>query len=164
MFLFLKHSLRLGCSLQRKSVIKSARCISFRIGDIATLKTRITPEEVKKFAELSGDKNPLHIDECFIQSQTSFKSCLVHGAYLNSLVSKVIGTQLPGPGTVVVREELNFPNPCYVGEEVEVTVKLTGLRKIFTVDFTCITNNGQVVLYGNAHLVPYPKLNKESCI
>lgn len=164
MLLFLGHSCRLGCFLQRNCVVISGRCISFKVGDSATFKKKITPKDVEKFAELSGDKNPLHIDKCYIQSQTSFRSCVVHGAYLNSLVSKVIGTQLPGPGVVVVRQELNFPNPCYVGEEVEVIVRLTGLRKIITIDFTCKTNNGQVILYGNANLIQYPKLNKENNI
>ncbi|KAK8399155.1 hypothetical protein O3P69_004319 [Scylla paramamosain] len=63
------------------------------------------------------------------------------------------GTKLPGPGTLVVRQELNFPNPCYAGEEVEVTVNLANLRKIITVDFFCTATEGKVVLEGSAQLM-----------
>ncbi|KAG0730548.1 Armadillo repeat-containing protein 7 [Chionoecetes opilio] len=63
------------------------------------------------------------------------------------------GTSLPGPGTLVVRQELYFPNPCYAGEEVEVTVKLASLRKIITVDFSCTATEGKVVLEGSARLM-----------
>lgn len=128
--------------------------MSLKVGDTATLKQRITLEHVRKFAEVSGDTNPLHIDRLYVQQNTKYQDCIVHGAYLNSLVSRVIGTCIPGPGTAVVKQELNFPNPCFVGDEVEVTVKLTDLRKIITVDFLCRTNGKNVVLHGNAKLIP----------
>lgn len=132
------------------------RGVSLKVGDTATLTKKITFEEVKKFAEVSGDTNPIHIDKEYIKEQTKFEDCVVHGAFLNSVVSGIIGTRLPGPGTLVVKQELNFPSPCYVEEEINVTVKLTGLRKILTVDFSCVTNSGKVVLWGNCRLVLQP--------
>lgn len=129
------------------------RCFSQKVGDVATLRRKITAEDIKKFSELSGDTNPIHLDKKFVESQTTFRDVVVHGAHLNSLVSRVIGTKLPGPGTLVVRQELNFPNPCYAGEEVEVTVTLANLRKIITVDFLCTATDGKVVLKGSAQLM-----------
>lgn len=148
------------CFLPRILLPLSARCLSLKVGDTVTLRKKITSADIDKFAKLSGDTNPLHVDQSYIKSETSFKGCLVHGAYLNSLVSGVIGTKLPGPGTLVVKEELNFPNPCYAEQEVQVTVRLTGIRKIITVDFVCETDNGQVVLSGKAKLVLLPTVNK----
>lgn len=138
------------------------RCLSFKVGDVATLRKRITAEDIKKFAELSGDTNPLHLDQKFINNETTFENFLVHGAHLNSLVSSLIGTVLPGPGTVVVRQELHFPSPCYAGETVEITVKLTNLRKISKVEFCCTTEKEKVVLKGNAQLMLAQALKKGS--
>lgn len=127
----------------------------FKAGDIVTITRVITESDIQKFSELSGDTNPIHSDPEYVkQTHSNFEGCVVHGAFLNSLVSSVIGTRLPGPGTVVVKQELNFPAPCYVGEEVEVAVKLTSVRKILTVDFVCRNNkSGLVVMNGNAKLV-----------
>lgn len=143
-----------------KSTAHYLKCISrnssqFKVGDIVTITRVITESDIQKFAEISGDTNPIHCDPEYVkQTHSNFKGCVVHGAFLNSLVSSVIGTRLPGPGTVVVKQELNFPAPCYVGEEVEVVVKLTSARKILTVDFVCRRNkSGVVVMNGNAKLV-----------
>lgn len=162
MSLLLKFLLNVRCLTSRKLLLVRAQCLSLKITDTATLRKKITSADIEKFAKLSGDTNPLHVDRNYVVAKTSFKNCLVHGAYLNSLVSSVIGTRLPGPGAVVVKEELNFPNPCYVEEEVKVTVRLREIRKIITVDFTCVTDAGQVVLCGNARLVINPSVNKIS--
>ncbi|MCL4130244.1 UNVERIFIED_CONTAM: hypothetical protein GTU68_066009 [Idotea baltica] len=115
--------------------------------------TRIlTSDHLKIFSELSGDTNPIHFDSKFVGEQTRYDRPLVHGALLNSLVSSVIGTKLPGPGSVVVQQELNFPSPCYVGEEILIEVTVQKIRKIITVDFTCKSLE-QVVLHGYAKLV-----------
>lgn len=149
--------------LKQISLLTCGRNLSLKVGDVATLKKTITSEDIKKFAELSGDTNPLHLNQEFVKSQTTFENLVVHGAHLNSLVSSVIGTLLPGPGTVVVRQELHFPNPCYAGETVEVSVTLASLRKISTVDFSCLAS-GKVVLKGSAQLMlpqPQKKRNYE---
>jgi len=127
----------------------------FKVGDLVTIKRVISESDVQKFSEISGDINPIHSDPEYIkQNYHKFKGCVVHGAFLNSLVSSVIGTRLPGPGSVVVKQELNFPAPCYVGDEVEVEVKLTSARKILTVDFVCRSSkSGEVVMNGYAKLL-----------
>ena len=113
----------------------------------ATIRRKITKEDLAKFTELSGDDNPIH-------AVNGPERALVHGALLNSLVSRVIGTELPGPGSVVVAQTLNFPNKCYVDEEVEVTVEMVENRKIVTVKFRCeVPERGKVVLWGDAKLI-----------
>lgn len=151
MLLFLKQSI--STHFKQISFLNCQRYLSLKVGDVATLRKEITVEDIKKFAELSGDSNPLHLDQDFISNHTTYENLIVHGAHLNSLVSRVIGTVLPGPGTVVVKQELHFPSPCYAGETVEVSVKLASLRKISTVDFSCSTIGGKVVLKGSAQVV-----------
>lgn len=117
---------------------------SLTIGDHASITKKITPEDLGKFMELSGDFNPVHTQQ----------KPIAHGAYLNSLVSAVIGTKLPGPGTLVVKQTLNFPNKCYVHDIVTVTVRIVDVRKIVKVSFTCEVQEGnKTVLFGDAHLV-----------
>lgn len=117
-------------------------------------------KEVEEFANLTGDWNPIHTDEEY--AQIKFEGCVVHGALLNGAVSGIIGTRLPGPGTLVARQELYFPNPCYIGEEVLVKVRLTALRKLSTVEFSCTTtDNGKVVLRGSAKLIIPPPVQDQ---
>lgn len=113
----------------------------------AVMSRTITVEDVVNFSKLSGDTNPIH-------SSHSSENAIVHGAFLNSIVSGVIGTKLPGPGCIVVQQTLNFPNKCYVGETVEVTVKLIENRKIIGVNFRCsVKEKNKTVLFGSAKLV-----------
>lgn len=116
-------------------------------GEQAILTKKITASDIQKFIDLSGDSNPVH-------SGNIGQRALVHGAYLNSLVSCVMGTKLPGPGTLVVKQTLNFPNKCFVDDIVTVTVKILDARKIIKVEFSCdVQAENKTVLYGTAHLV-----------
>ncbi|KAH6926835.1 hypothetical protein HPB50_022561 [Hyalomma asiaticum] len=85
-----------------------SRCIS--VGDTASIERTFTKSDVDKFAALTGDCNPIHLDVDYAQSK-NFSACVVHGALINGLVSAVIGTKLPGPGCVVVHQVLEFPKP-----------------------------------------------------
>lgn len=116
----------------------------YKVGDIARMKRKISRDDLERFIQLSGDSNPIHSQE----------KPIVHGAFLNSLVSAVIGNELPGPGTLVVAQNLNFPNKCFADEEVTVTVELTEDRKILKVRFACeVEEQSKIVLYGDASLV-----------
>lgn len=119
----------------------------YKVGDTVTVKRRITLEDLQSFTQLSGDTNPIH-------STSGQERAVVHGAFLNGLVSAVIGTRLPGPGTLVVSQNLYFPNKCYANEEVAVTVQLVEDRKIMKVKFQCdVGEEKKIVLYGDAKLV-----------
>lgn len=123
----------------------SFKCL--KVGDEAVLVKKISAQDVQKFAELSGDSNPVH-------SETQGQRALVHGAYLNSLVSCVMGTKLPGPGTLVAKQTLNFPHKCYVDDTVTVTVRVVEARKIVKVAFVCdVQAENKTVMFGDAQLV-----------
>lgn len=110
------------------------------------VRRRVTQEEVDKFAAISGDNNFVHTLQC-----PSEQRC-IHGALLNGLVSGVIGTKLPGPGSIVVAQKFSFPNKCVVDEEITITVKLIENRKIKKVQYEC-KQCGNTVFIGSADLI-----------
>lgn len=113
------------------------------VGDFVTVSRKITQHDVEEFSRISGDINPIHAGA----------KGIVHGAFLNALVSAVIGTRLPGPGTKVVSQTLRFPSECVVNDTVTITVNLESVRKLYQVSFKCKCED-RVVLEGNAKLVP----------
>jgi acyl dehydratase len=115
-----------------------------REGDQVSVFKVITNDDILKFAELTGDYNPIH---------TESAKNIAHGALLNGLVSGLIGTQLPGAGTIVIEQNLTFPKPCYAGDTVEVVVKIISVRKIIKCAYICIANGEKVVLEGKAKLM-----------
>ena len=80
----------------------------------------VTPEAVDRFVEFSGDDNPLHTSDDFATSRR-FEGRVVHGAYLAALVSRLVGTELPGRDAVVQQMQITFRKPTYLGETVTVT-------------------------------------------
>lgn len=126
----------------------------FYIGQTASLKKTFSSEEVKAFAELSLDRNPIHLDEIYAE-QTIFGSRIVHGFLVGSLISAVFGTQLPGEGAIYLHQEMNFRKPVYHGEEITATVTVTNIRKeksILYFDTKCENGRGEIVIDGNAVL------------
>ncbi|XP_070155944.1 hydroxyacyl-thioester dehydratase type 2, mitochondrial-like [Polyergus mexicanus] len=117
---------------------------NLREGDQVSVFKVVTNSDILKFAELTGDYNPIH---------TESAKNIVHGALLNGLVSGLIGTKLPGAGTIVIEQNLAFPKPCYAGDSVEVIVKIVSVRKIIKCIYMCIANRDKVVLEGEAKLM-----------
>ena len=83
----------------------------------------INRETVEKFAELSGDYNPIHLDEEFAE-KSRFKRCIAHGMIGASFISAVLGTEFPGNGTIYLEQQLRFTKPIYIGECVTVEVEI----------------------------------------
>lgn len=106
----------------------------------------ITQDDVDQFAKITGDYNPIHSREAPVD-----KKC-VHGAFLNGIVSGIIGTRLPGPGTVVVSQSFSFPNKCVCDEEIKITVKMLDDRKIKKVTYECVQND-KIVFNGTANVM-----------
>ena len=95
-----------------KNIPKNFRMMSsLKLGQQVMVQRKITPEDLDTFIKLSQDYNPIH---------RVTQKPLVHGAFLNSLVSGVIGTKLPGFGSIVIEQSLRFPEPCYVNDEVKI--------------------------------------------
>ena len=117
-------------------------------------------EDVIGFAELSGDRNPIHLSEHFAR-KTRFGARIVHGLYTASLISAVIGTRLPGPGAVYISQTLNFRGPVKIGDVVDVSVEVVELiEKGRRVRLHCECRVGEmVVLDGEGWLSvpPTPK-------
>jgi len=84
-------------------------------------------EEIEAFAEFSGDRNPLHVDEAYAREQ-GFADRVVHGFLLGAKVSALIGMFLPGRRCLLVEESLNFPNPVYPGDEVTLSAEVVESR------------------------------------
>lgn len=97
---------------------------AIQVGQVASIKRTFHQFEFDRFAGLSGDDNPIHVDPGFA-ARTKFGRTVAHGMFLYSVVCSVLGTQLPGPGTVQVHQELMFPSPTYADEEVTVQVEVS---------------------------------------
>lgn len=120
--------------------------LNFQIGDRVQVYRKITADDLLKFAALTGDMNTIHLVES--------GRPIVHGAFLNGLVSGVIGTKMPGSGTLVVAQNLTFPNKCFIDEQVLISVELIEVRKILKVKFECrVVSDNKIVLFGDAKLV-----------
>src|ERR1700704_5951335 len=126
------------------------------VGMTETLAKTIASSDVVGFAQVTGDRNPIHLSEHFA-AKTQFKTRIAHGLYTASLISAVLGTRLPGPGAVYRSQTLNFHAPVKIGDVVEVTVEVIELmpqgRKV---RLACEASvDGRVVLDGEA-LVSVP--------
>jgi 3-hydroxybutyryl-CoA dehydratase len=117
----------------------------------ASVSKTITDEDIKAFAELSGDVNPVHIDDEFA-SGTIFKKRIAHGFLTGALFSTVLGTKLPGPGCIYLSQSMKFKAPVYIGDEVVATCKVTSVdleKGRVTLACDCSVN-GKTVLEGEA--------------
>ena len=116
----------------------------------ASLSKTITEEDVVAFAHLTGDVNPLHLDEGYAQ-RTRFGRRVAHGVFAAGLVSAVIGTRLPGPGAIYLSQSLKFVAPVFIGNTVTATVTVTKEKgRIYTLETLCTNERGERVLEGEA--------------
>jgi 3-hydroxybutyryl-CoA dehydratase len=128
---------------------------SFEIGEEATLSHNVTNYDIQTFSEITGDANPIHIDDDYAKN-TRFGGRIAHGFFVAGLVSAVLGTQLPGPGAIYVSQQLRFIGPVYPGDTIIARVKVLawdGIKGRMTL-LTEVTNqNNFIVLTGEAQLV-----------
>uniref|UniRef100_A0A6V7ITX6 MaoC-like domain-containing protein n=1 Tax=Bracon brevicornis TaxID=1563983 RepID=A0A6V7ITX6_9HYME len=117
---------------------------NLQVGTTISVIRKITREDILKFAELTNDFNPIH---------TKDNEPIVHGALLNGILSGVLGTKLPGPGTIVLEQQLNYKNPCYAGDSVEIIVKVLSVRKIIKCSWKLIANGERIVLEGEGKFI-----------
>ena len=126
-----------------------------QVGDTATFTKSFTKEDVMTFAEISGDQNPVHVDADFAAT-TRFERQIVHGMLTAGLISAVLGTKLPGPGCLYLKQELNFRAPVYFGDTITATVTVTKVREdkpIITLETSCSNQDGILVIDGTAILM-----------
>src|SRR5687768_17283275 len=95
-------------------------------GQIVEVTRVFTQEDFDRFARLSGDDNPIHVDEEFA-ARTRFGRTLCHGMLLFSAASAVIRNRLPGPGTVIVDQALKFPGPTFAGDQCKIRIEVLSI-------------------------------------
>lgn len=122
------------------------------IGMEYRLKKSFSDEDVYSFSRMSLDDNPIHVDEEYA-SKTIFGKKIVHGFLTGSLFSAIIGTKMPGYGSVYLKQEMNFRKPVYHNETIEAVVKVSNIVKeksLVYLDTFCVNSNGDVVIDGYA--------------
>lgn len=127
-------------------------CIEdMEIGMVRSRSKVITDRDIRAFAEVSTDRNPVHLDEAYAQ-ETIFEGRIAHGMLTASLISAVVGEQLPGHGTVYLSQNLRFMAPVRPGDLLEAFVKVTAIdyaKRRVTLETHCAVGN-TVVLKGEA--------------
>jgi 3-hydroxybutyryl-CoA dehydratase len=117
----------------------------------------ITEKDIELFAEVSGDRNPLHMDEAFAK-KTAFGQRIAHGALTASYISGILGNDLPGPGSIFVGLNMRFRRPVYIGSHVTVKVEVTEMKERgnrVTLKVSCNVD-GKAAISGEA-MVMVPK-------
>jgi phosphotransacetylase/acyl dehydratase len=122
-----------------------------RIGESATITHRLTRADIEMFAIVSGDVNPEHLDETFA-ARTLFRHVVAHGMWSGALISAVLGTQLPGPGSIYISQNLDFLKPILLNDLVTVTVTVREKREKQHVLFDCrvVNDTGEELVRGSA--------------
>lgn len=116
----------------------------------------VTEADVVKFAEISGDHNPVHLDEAFARA-TRFKGRIVHGMLSASFLSTAIASRLPGPGTIYLTQNLSFRAPVRIGDKVEARVTVTDIiRDKARVVLKTVCRVGDTVVIDGDALVMVP--------
>ena len=130
------------------------------LGMSEVLRKTIDSSDVVGFAEVTGDRNPIHLSEHFA-AKTPFGTRIAHGLYTASLISAVLGTRLPGPGAIYISQTLNFRAPVKIGDTVTVTVTVAELMpEKSRARLSCVCAvGGETVLDGEA-LVKVPSAAK----
>jgi len=125
------------------------------IGQQESFMIKITPSMVEKFSNLSGDLNPLHMNNEFAES-SSFKKRIVHGMLLASFFSQLIGMKLPGKNALYFSQTLNFRSPCYIDDEIEVIGEVTeksDSTQIITVSTSIFNKSKTCLIDGIAKII-----------
>lgn len=126
--------------------------MKIQVGDVAEISKTITKEDVMVFADLTGDHNPVHLDERYA-SGTRFGRRIAHGMLTASLISSVLANRLPGEGTVYLSQSLKFVAPVYLDDIVTARVTVTSIREdkpIATLETVCLNQRNEPLIKGEA--------------
>ena len=126
--------------------------MKFEIGDSASISKTITDRDIQAFADVTGDHNPLHLDDEYA-AKTRFGSRIAHGMLSASLISSVLANELPGAGSVYLGQTLKFVKPVFPGDTVTARVTVTAIRDdkpIITLETVCVNQHNEPVLKGEA--------------
>lgn len=136
-------------------MVKDIPFSDINIGDKASMEKTVTERDVNLFAEITGDVNPVHLDEEYAQ-QTVFKTRVAHGMLTASFISAVLGTTLPGANTIYVSQELRFKAAVKIGETVTAIVEVlekADRMRLITLKTTVVNQSGAIVVEGTAKVI-----------
>ena len=100
--------------------------MEYKIGEKTCVKKTITEPDIMKFAEVSGDYNPVHIDQK-IAEKSVFGNRIAHGFLVGSIISNAIGMELPGPGTIYMEQDMKFLKPVFIGDTVTAVIEVADI-------------------------------------
>lgn len=153
---------------QQTAVLENTTYDEIDLDQTATYSKLVTEQDITLFAMVSGDINPVHMDEEFAKN-TPFGGRIAHGMFTGALVSAALAMELPGPGTVYLNQSLKFKAPVMIGDEITVNLKVVKKRddrKFVTLDCDITNQHGTTVATGEAMVIaptekmsiPAPKL------
>ena len=148
-------------------IIENRAFDEIKPGDTTSLVRTLSKEDIELFAVMSGDVNPTHVDELYASGDL-FHKIIAHGMWGAALISTLLGTKLPGPGTVYLGQTLSFHQPVMVGDMITITVTATtkdAERHCISFDCLCTNQRGEVVISGNAEVIaPTTKVKRPRVI
>ena len=127
-----------------------------KMGDKGTFTKKITVEDIEKFAEIAGDNNPVHLNDEYAKN-TIFKGRIAYGMLVSGLISTVIGSKLPGNGSIYLSQTLKFTKPVWVDDVITAEVEVIALdqeKNKLTLKTRCYNQNGIDVIIGEAVVMP----------
>ncbi len=131
-----------------------------KIGESATISRKFTEDDVIQYAELSTDRNSIHLDEEYA-AKTQFKHRIVHGMLVGSLFSALVGQHLPGEGSIYMAQNMQFKAPVFLDMEVIASVEIIAIHEtkpIVTLQTLCLDTDGNTLIQGDAVMyVPWLK-------
>jgi len=129
------------------------------VGQFAERRRTITKDDILRFAEVSGDQNPICVDEEYAK-KTVFRRKMAPGLMVASMISAILGTQLPGPGTIYLEQNLEFVAPVRIGDEITARVEVIAkdeTSKTVTLKTICLNQRDKLVINGKAVVVVVKK-------
>ena len=150
-----------------KAFLENVTFDELTIGRQGTLTRTLTQDDITLFAVMSGDVNPAHVDEAFAKSDM-FHKIVAHGMWGGALISTVLGTQMPGPGTIYLGQDLRFLAPVSPGDTITATVtvsqKIPEKHRVI-LDCNCRNQDGALVLHGTATVkAPEEKISRRAMV
>lgn len=136
--------------------IKGLTIDQLEVGQKASFTKTVTEADVYNYAGVSGDFNPAHMNEEYAKN-TAFKTRIAHGMLSAGFISAVLGTKLPGPGTIYLNQDLRFTKPVHFGDTITATITVEELVKEKNraiLKTVCTNQDGDVVVEGTAKVMP----------
>lgn len=127
----------------------------FKIGHTASVTKTILNEDILAYAKLSGDYNPLHMDEEYAR-RSQFKSRIAHGMLTASLISNILGMKLPGTGGIYVSQQMQFLKPVRIGDTITCVgevIEWNATTRLLTIQTDCFNQRGEKVIEGRGQML-----------